>query len=425
MSMKHRTGLILLASLILVMIVFARAWWHGVTTARSQAQKVQIALRKGRLDEASAVIDQWLKSQPRAGQAHYLKARLAWAKNDLPLVYQEMTRARALGCPLELLAELRGLLLARMNQTTEAEPLLLKALDNEPRIDPEIAEALTHIYLGTFRLGRAAHLLDRWTEDWPDDARPFFLRTEIEGRNDASSELIITHCQEALRRDPAYHQARLRLADSLRLSHRNSEAATEYATYLEAQPNDPLGHLGAAQNALDMGDTTRSLHHLDRALALSPRDSVILGTRAVLEIHLGHLDAARRYLDLAIEVDPFNYNNHYQRMLVLNRQGKREAAQSEQLAIKRIRQDEAAFSEISRQLKEHPLDLKFRSQAAKWLMTHGHEMEAIDWAKLVLDSDPSDPEINRLLADHYRRKGNLGLANFYDLHAAPRPGQTQ
>ena len=62
-----------------------------------------------------------------------------------------------------------------------------------------------------------------------------------------------------------------------------------------------------------------------------------------------------------------------------------------------------------------------RSAAAQWLMTHGHEQEAIDWANLVLAADPSHPGMNRLLADYYRKSGQIGLADLHEARARP-PG---
>ncbi len=61
-----------------------------------------------------------------------------------------------------------------------------------------------------------------------------------------------------------------------------------------------------------------------------------------------------------------------------------------------------------------PLDAKLRSETASWLMEHGHEDEAVDWANLVLQGDPTHPAMNRLLADHFRKKGQPGLAKFYE-----------
>ena len=47
-------------------------------------------------------------------------------------------------------------------------------------------------------------------------------------------------------------------------------------------------------------------------------------------------------------------------------------------------------------------------------MEHGREDEAVEWANLVLRADPSHLAMNRLLADYYRKKGQLGLANLHE-----------
>jgi Flp pilus assembly protein TadD len=317
------------------------------------------------------------------------------------------------------MAELRGLLLARTHQTTQAEPVLQQAMDRPDRVDPDVAEALARIYLGEFRLSRAAGVLDRWTRDWPDDARPFFLQTEIDARNHAPDDAILAHLQAALERNPKLDQARLRLADLLRSLHRNRDASVEYASYQARRPDDPYGYLGAGQNALDLADLTEAVRCLDRALELSPHDPVVLGARAALAIREGQFDRARVYLDRAVQADPYDYSNRYQRMLLLNREGKKAEADAERLILEQIRTDQAVFADLSRQLERDPLNPELRRQAATWLMSHAHEEEAVDWAKLVLQVDPADPAMNRLLADYYQRTGNMGLANLHAIHATP------
>ncbi len=394
-------------------------WLPAELAARQDARTARRCLDEGRLDEAASVLDRWERIQPRAAELHFLRARLAWARNELSSVQKELASARALGCPATATAELRGLLLARTHQTAEAEPLLQQAIDHPGRVNPDVAEALAHIYLGEFRLNRAAGVLERWMRDWPDDARPFFLQTEIDTRNRASDDVILAHLQAALERDPTLDQARLRLAEMLRSLHRNREAAVEYASFQSRRPTDPQGYLGAGQNALDLADLAEAVRCLDRALELSPHDPVILGARAAAAIRQGRDDAARGYLDRAVKADPYDYSNRYQRMLLLNREGKKTEADAERLTLEQIRRDQAEFADLGRQLERDPLNPRLRRQAATWLMTHGHEEEAIDWAKLVLQADPADPAMNRLLADYYQRTGNLGLANLHQLHATP------
>ena len=375
-------------------------------------------LADGRLDQASQAVEHWLNSAPESADAHYLKARIAWAQNDISTAEQELANARTLGYDWTPLARLRGLILARANQPSEAEPLLRDIFYDSRELDREVAEALTRLYLGTFRLGDAAAVLARWSSELPDDARPYLLQTEIDTRIDAASEIIIARCRAALERDPMLAQARLRLAEELRKNSQNSEAADEYSLYLAHRPDDPLGYVGAGQNALELGKFAEAAQFLDKSLVLSPRDAVALSARGVLERRRGNLEAALRYFDQAVESDPFDHGNRYQRMLILASLGKKFEAQSENKAIERLKDDQARFDRISQELVRKPLDAQLRCEAANWLMEHGHEDEAVEWANLVLRSDPSHAGMNRLLADFYRKKGQPGLANLHDASAA-------
>ena len=232
----------------------------------------------------------------------------------------------------------------------------------------------------------------------------------------------IASYREALRRDPNLDQARYGLAGMLRTNHRNAEAAVEYAAYLARKPEDPLGYLGAGQNALEMGDEDQAIRWLDRALTLAPRNPVILAARAMVEIRDHRFATALDYLDRAVKADPFDHANRYQRMLVLTNLGRKAEAEAEREAVERLRKDQEEFGRIRNALIGAPQDAELRGEAARWLMTHGHEEEAIEWANMVLATQPSHPAMNRLLADYYRKKGQLGLANFHQAHAAPSSG---
>jgi predicted Zn-dependent protease len=404
-------GILLLATLT---AVIGALWGGGFDRRKSRIVR---ALADGELAQASETVDQWLTSSPNSAEAHYFKARIAWAKNDLATADHELATARTLGYDWTPLARLRGLLLARANRTSEAEPLLRDAFYDSRELDLEVAEALTKLYLGTFRLGEAAMILDRWSRERPDDARPYFLHTEIDTRIDAASDIIIARCRAALERDPGLDQARLRLAEELRKQQQNAEAAGEYLLYLARKHDDPLGYLGAGQNAVDLGEFAQATHFLDQTLALTPLDPVALAARGALEQRQGNREEALHYFDRAVKSDPFDHGNRYQRMLILASLGKKDEAKSECKTIERLKNDQARFDQITRELVSKPLDAQLRCEAANWLMEHGHEDEAVDWANLVLRSDPSHPGMNRLLADFYRKKGQLGRANLHEASA--------
>jgi predicted Zn-dependent protease len=408
-------GVVVLATVMAIAAI-------GVWRSDRDAATARRAIAEGRLDEASAAVDRWLTSSPNSAEAHYLKARIAWARRDLGTVQQEIDRAAALGYPPGLMARLTGLFVARTHQAAKAEPLLRRAFDEGRGPDPEVAEALARIYLGSFRMGDARVVLDRWIREVPSDALPYLLRTEVERRTSEPDEVVIGSYREALRRDPDLDPARVGLAEMLRENHQNAEADKEYVRYLARKPDDPMGYLGAGRNALEMGDVDRAAHRLDRGLALEPRNSELLGARAAVEAKAHRFASALDYLDRAVQADPFDRANRYQRMVILTRLGKKGEAAAERQALDRIREDQVQFDRISRELVQSPLDPKLRSAAAQWLMTHGHEQEAIEWANLVLAGDPSHPAMNRLLADYYRKKGQIGLANHYEALAPPPRG---
>jgi tetratricopeptide (TPR) repeat protein len=240
------------------------------------------------------------------------------------------------------------------------------------------------------------------------------LQTEIDMRSKVEPEVLMARYRDVLKRDPSLDQARLGLADLLRINHRNAEAAFEYAAYMARKPNDPMGYLGAGRNALDMDNELEAIRWLDRTVTLAPGDSVALAARAAVEIRRGRFQAALGYLDRAVQAFRFDPAIHYQRMLVLNWLGKRAEADAERKTVEQLRQDQADFARISGDLRRSPQDPRLRSAAAQWLMAHGHQDEAVEWANLVLTTDPSHTAMNRLLSGYYRQKGQAGLANFHE-----------
>jgi tetratricopeptide (TPR) repeat protein len=402
---------------LLFLVIATGLWLCANVLMGREPRAVRRALAEGRLDTASKVVERWLRTSPDSAEAHYFKARIAWAENDFSTVDQELARSYSLGYDRGSLARLRGLLLARANHISEAEPLLRQAFDSAHEPDPEVSEALTRLYMADFRLGEAAAVLDQWMRGSPDDGRPYLLQTEIDRRSEAKSEVIIGHYQAALERNPSLNQARFGLARQLQLSYRHAEAATEYSAYLCRQPSDYSGYANAGQNALEMGDFVEADRLLARALVLAPHDLEVLTARATLELRRGRPAAALDYFNQAVNADPFNHWNRYQRMLLLAKLGKRDEADAERPTVDKLKNEQARYGQISRDLLHNPHDLQLRGEAARWLMEHGHVDEAVEWANLVLRSDPSHPAMNRLLADYYRKKGQLGLANFHETHA--------
>ena len=193
----------LLAGAVLVLAAASSlaVWVRGEVAVRDRATTARRALAEGQIDEAAAALDHWL-SAARDCRGPLSEGGVAWRRGDLDTVNQELSRAQQLGHPPAELAGLRGLLLAKTGQTAEAEPALRQAFDGPSKLDPEVADALARLYLGAFRMGRATEVLERWRREVPDDARPYFLQTEIDLRSGVESDIVIDRFRTAIRYDP-------------------------------------------------------------------------------------------------------------------------------------------------------------------------------------------------------------------------------
>jgi predicted Zn-dependent protease len=272
-----------------------------------------------------------------------------------------------------------------------------------------------------FELADAVAVLDRWARENPTDPKPLLWRARVERRFALGAPVIIDRFREALHRDPTSDEARLGLADMLFREGQYVESCELYAGYAAGHPDDPAGHAGLAMAARAHGELERAATALERVLALTPDDTLALKERAVIDVMQGHPDAALPLLDRAIANDPFDPELRYQRSSVLSQLQRRDEAAAELRRCEQLRLEHAEMARISAELVQHPTDNVLRCRAARWMLGHGRSQEGIQWAQMVLRDQPDHPEANRLLADYHRGRGEAGLANFYQVHAAPAP----
>jgi tetratricopeptide (TPR) repeat protein len=374
---------------------------------------------------AVAVANSWPQRRRDRAAPHTQAADRAWSECRLEEAAGELARARQRGEPAAQIDRLWGLVYAQAGRPDEALPLLRRAWDqpDEPakHSDPQVAEALARIYMERFELAEAAIVVDRWARDVPIDPKPLIWRANIDRRIGPGSQVVIPHYEEALRRDPACDEARLGLAEMLYAQGRFAGSAVHYAAYVARQPDDPAGHFGVALCARADGDMSTAIAALDKTLALDPNHAQALKERAAIDVLEGHGALGLRRLDRAIAADPFDPELPYQRSRILTALGRPQEAAADLRRSEQLRREHSEMERLTDQLVDHPTDNSLRWRAARWMIDHGRTEEGLQWARIVLRDQPAHPEANRLLADHHRQRGELGLAHFYELSAAPSP----
>lgn len=401
------------------------------TRSRNQTlQRARSDLARGDFTSAAANIAAVLKSWPRSAEAHYLQAKVDYANDRLIETAKDLGLARDFGFPTDQLEPFWAALTSHQKLDPAATEDTLRRAMARPEPQPEAAGALARIYLESFRLDQAAPVIERWMKDAPYDARPYLYRIEIKKRSDADPSFLIRDYREALRRDPKLAKARLGLAEQLRAAHRLDESLKEYNAYIALCPNDPDGHIGAAQVLKERGGgdsaaTEAMLAHLDQALRLAPSDAVALKERGTVELRLGHVESARGFLEKAIKSDPFDPDSRYQLSRALKMLGEASAAKAQETEYAKLRKEHDYMSGIRLKLARDRTNIELRFEAAKWLLAHAHDEEGLRWTDQILQQAPNHAATLKLLADYYNRKGDAGRANYYEnllKQAAPAGG---
>jgi predicted Zn-dependent protease len=146
-----------------------------------------------------------------------------------------------------------------------------------------------------------------------------------------------------------------------------------------------------------------------------------LKERAAIDVRLNRFSAAIANLDRATRLAPLDTELMYRRRIVLSRLGRQEEADKLQAQLDSFRKDEAELSKTREQLTLNPTSTDLRYKIARWMFDHGQDEEGIRWSKTILAAEPNHALTNRMLADHYEKRGNTGLANFYRFQATNQP----
>jgi predicted Zn-dependent protease len=163
-----------------------------------------------------------------------------------------------------------------------------------------------------------------------------------------------------------------------------------------------------------------AVDYLDQAMKVAPKDHRPAVERGKLESRRGRFAAALAFFDRAVELEPVEPEIRYQRSMVLSAMGRTGEARKEQEEMTRLRKEKEELDKLLEGLLKFPADTDRQIKAARWFFEHGHPDEGVRWALKILRERSDHAESNRMLADHYEKQGNRGLANFYRLQAGGR-----
>ena len=367
-------------------------------------------------------ISRWLWASADSSLGHFLKARDAYVRGHLDEARFHLDRAQRGGHPEREVSRLRALIAVRLGRYAEAEPILIRLLTTSPAPDPEAGEALTRIFLETYRLEPAARVIDRWIRDAPRDGKPYLWLTEVDRRLRSDKPGVMEeHYRTALRLDPGLDKARLGLADMLLEQRRYDEAHSGVRRLCRRKPAEAIGHLGLGRVALGRGDVEEAARHLDRALTLSPGDPIALKERALVDTRLGDDEAAVRRLGEAIRADELDTEALYQRSLALGRLGRKAEAEDDARRLKRIKEDQAEVLKIREKLLDDPNNNEVRTRWRGGCSSTAGTTKGSDGSARSSRSIRDTASRTGSWPNTTARKGEPGRANYYRLMTGSGP----
>ena len=408
------------ASLVFVLLCVAGylSWLGGRELwLRQQRKNIDQALVDLDFAKARGLLARCLRQRPGDVELRLLAARTARRDGDLDSaraeIYQIPPKARhasrQVALELQLIEAQGGLVKAELDS-------LIEALEMKHPQSEEILEALTMAFVQTYQLERAMFWCGELLEKWPKNGIGRLIRAQTadtQGRRDRAIEQL----RELVADAPAYVKARTSLADLFYKSQRYREALLEYQILHTAQPNELVPLLGVASCYDRLGMTEEARPFMRQLEERFPGNSEAQLEAGRFALNQDRPDDARRMLQTAVEIAPFDNEVHRELGICLRRLDRLEESQKH---LDRSREIEADLSLLEKKLTEMakaPDDPTPRREAGEICLRNGQRSEAIRWLFGALELAPRDRRTHQILADYYSSLGDRERALFHQSQA--------
>lgn len=329
------------------------AAWH--------IQRASLLLSVGRQDEAQADIDAALKRDPKAGQAHALRAIIHVVRNE------------------------------RQQALAEADKGVALSDTAATRI------ALSYAQQADFRIEAARDTLLVAVSKYPEDALAWARLSELwlalGHRREATAA-----AERAVKLQPGLGRTQNVLGFAALSEIKTAQAQTAFEQAIALESADPLAHLGLGLAQIRQGRLQEGRSELETAVALDSNNALLrayLG-KAYFEEKRGPLDAQQ--LGIAKELDPLDPTAYFYNAIRLQTENRPVEALHELDASIERNDNRAVYR--SRLLLDSDQAARSAGLARVYNDLGFQQLALVEGWKSV-NTDPSDFSAHRFLADSY------------------------
>ncbi len=349
------------------------------------------------------------------GETTFLRARISRLSGEIDEFRSLLKQSHELGLNADRLSREQDLHLLNIGEISSELESKVEAWINEGPADmPLIVDAYVNGLASQSRFTAALRLLDAYERVYPNDPMVNYRLGLIHehSRNKAEAE---RQYNNAYSKDSRYFKAAWCLARIRSSSNLSQEAidllklhppsAALAAKTLMAHCYEQLGETEIARNLLVevVGAGFEATQKSHRVIDETSERFLAAAELGVIETKLGNWQDAKKYLELALEVNPRDFIARNSYSQVLRRLGLKEQADKE---LARIVEERAEYDKIvvlqDKILKESSVEA--RLELGRILFKYESEKSGLFWIRSAISQDPNCLDAHQFLADYFTKE---------------------
>lgn len=396
----------------LVVVFFVRG---GVTRLATDMANDAILLR--RYESAESWLSFAQRTLGNQAQVEFLLGRLDRLNGDFNGMLKHFHKAHELGFDGKKLNReqvLANLSIGEMDAV--AEGMARDWIAELPDDVGLIVDAFVNGLASQSRFEEASKLLEDYEQAFPNDAMVNFrfgvMNEHIRGNARAEKEYL-----KALEKDPGFVQAAWCLA-RIRSGQNRPEEAIEILTKFDHGRQSLAVKTFLAHCFQQAGDLEKSAE-LFRQVADKGHEATLPAYRAVdevperflaaselgvLYVKLGNWEEAKKYLEMALEVNQRDFIARNSYGQVLRRLGLNEQAEKELARIVEERKEYDKITALRDQINQNQDNTAARVEMGKILFKYESERFGLFWIRSALTYDPKCRDAHQFLGEYYAKK---------------------
>lgn len=420
----------------------SRRWWTaGIVTVVTLlvvpvvTSVVTVSLAKRAISKREpAKALEWLKIAAAFGHRHgeidFLQSRCYRKLGNVEGFRTAILSASRRGYRQQDLEREQLLLQAQTGRMKEVDDRISQIFQTAGEDTAEVCEAYVSGLLLNFRQAEALRVIDSWSQDYPDDPFPQFVRGRIHQNANQPQEAEKSY-RRALEIAPKNSEVRMQLAELLIQAKRIDEALSILRSLTNDSKLRDLAWLRIAKCSRIQGDAAarqQALGEIKLPEQLPPGDyDLELG---LLELDQQRFEVAVTHLQRSKLLQPGSTETSHALAQALRAAGRKEEGDREALFVAEAQAELQRSDTLQNELSEDFNNLDRRLEIGRILLTYGDPARGRAWVQSVLNASPSHRRANQMLADHYETLGQTSakyaeLAKQYRERAGSEAGSTK